>query len=134
MKEVFLFAIDSRSPIPVYEQLKRQIRLHIASGRLRQGDRLPSIRELATFMRINPNTVAKVYGQLEYEGFVTSRAGSGVFVTADSNLHRDDRARILFENTDEYIASAVGLGFSSREILAILADKLEGEPSDDPDR
>ena len=129
-----MFVIDSRSPLPVYEQLKRQIRLHIASGRLRQGDRLPSIRELASLLRVNPNTVAKACGQLEYEGFVASRAGSGVYVTADNVILHDDRTRILAENTDEYIARAVELGFTSREILAILSKKLEGEPSDDPDR
>lgn len=129
-----MFIIDTRSALPVYEQLKRQIRLHIASGRLQEGERLPSIRELATLLRINPNTVAKAYGQLEYEGFVASRAGSGVFVAADSVMLRDDRIRILSEYTDEYIARAVELGFTSSQILGILSEKLEGEPSDDPDR
>ena len=76
-----MYSIDSRSAVPVYEQLKRQIVIHIVSGKFDDGEKLPSIRELASTILINPNTVAKTYRQLETDGFVTSRKGLGVFIS-----------------------------------------------------
>jgi GntR family transcriptional regulator len=129
-----LYRIDPRSPLPVYEQLKRQIRFGIASGKLREGEKLPSIRELSVTIRVNPNTVAKVYSQLEYEGLVVSRPGSGVFVTGGNPMTRKKRLRILSDYTDDYLSKAVELGFSPDEIQGMLKLRMEGEPSDDQDR
>ena len=122
-----MYSIDSRSAIPVYEQLKRQIVLHIVSGRLDDGEKLPSIRELAAALRINPNTVAKTYRQLETDGFVTSRKGLGVFISAGARELRSDRNEIFKELTDEYLSKAASLGLNADEIMKGLAGRLKGE-------
>ena len=122
-----MYSIDSRSAIPVYEQLKRQIVLSIVSGRLDEGEKLPSIRELAAALRINPNTVAKTYKQLETDGYVTSRKGLGVFVSAGVRELQSDRIGIFEELTDEYISKAAGLGLNADEIMKGLAGRLKGE-------
>ncbi|MCK4505217.1 MAG: GntR family transcriptional regulator [Candidatus Aegiribacteria sp.] len=122
-----MYSIDSRSAIPVYEQLKRHIRLHIVSGRLAEDEKLPSIRELASTLRINPNTVAKTYNHLETDGFVTSRKGLGFFVTTGRKNIQDDREIIFNDLTDEFISRLTELGFASEEIVKSLSDRLRGE-------
>ena len=121
-----MFGIDPRSALPVYEQIKRQIRILIASGRLADGTRLPSIRELAQDLRVNPNTVAKAYGQLETEGFLSSRAGSGFFVTFDQSRLDSERKDLLESLVDDFLARASGLGFGDQELIDILRRRLEG--------
>ena len=122
-----MYSIDSRSAIPVYEQLKRQIRLRIVSGMLAEEGKLPSIRELATTLRINPNTVAKAYNHLETDGFVTSRKGLGYFVIAGRKNLQKDREIIFTDLTDEFISRLTELGFASEEIVKGLSDRLRGE-------
>ena len=122
-----MFRIDSRSAIPVYEQLKRQIRLRIVSGMLAEDEKLPSIRELATTLRINPNTVAKAYNHLETDGFVTSRKGLGYFVIEGRKNLQNDREIIFTDLTDEFISRLTELGFASEEIVKGLSDRLRGE-------
>ncbi len=122
-----MYSIDSRSAIPVYEQLKRQIVFHIVSGRLDEGEKLPSIRELAAALRINPNTVAKTYRQLETDGFVTSRKGLGVFISAGERELQSNRNDIFRELTDEYLSKAAALGLNAEEIMNGLAGRLKGE-------
>ena len=73
------FEIDARSAIPVYEQVKQEIKLLIMSNYLEEGDQLVPIRELATRLQINPNTIVKVYYQLDVEGYIYSLPGSGYF-------------------------------------------------------
>jgi len=129
-----MYSIDSRSAIPVYEQLKRQIVLSIVSGRLDEGEKLPSIRELAAALRINPNTVAKTYRQLETDGYVTSRKGLGVFISAEVRELQSNRVEIFEELTDEYISKAAGLGLNADEIMKGLAGRLKGEIEHDKNK
>ena len=77
-----MFAIDPHDPTPLYAQLDRAIRAAIASGRLRAGDRLPTVRQMAVDLRVNANTVAKVFGELERAGVVQTRRGVGTFIRA----------------------------------------------------
>ncbi len=122
-----MYSIDSRSAIPVYEQLKRQIVLRIVSDRLDEGEKLPSIRELAAALKINPNTVVKTYRQLETDGFVASRKGLGVFISTEARELQGDRNEIFKELTDDYISKAGGLGLKADEIMKGLSDRLKGE-------
>jgi len=126
-----MYCIDSRSAVPVYEQLKRQIVLRIVTGKLTDGEKLPSIRELAAALLINPNTVAKTYAQLEADQFVSSRKGLGVFVNTGDRKLQIDRIEIFKRLTDDYTLKAAGLGFSSEEILKALSCRLKGEIQDD---
>lgn len=125
------FNIDARDPTPLYSQLGRAIRFAIATGRLAVGDQLPTVRQLAVELRINANTVAKVYAELERSGVVETRRGVGTFVrtrevgrqtaraaTARQSAEREDRLRRLAER---FLADAHALGFSPAEVSEFLA-------------
>src|SRR5881397_2850416 len=77
-----LVDVDLRDPTPIYAQLERALRAAIATGRLRAGDQLPTVRQLAVDLSINANTVARVYAELERAGVIETRRGIGSFVTA----------------------------------------------------
>src|SRR3982751_469603 len=77
-------AIDSRDPTPIYAQLNRALRAAIATGRLTPGDQLPTVRQLAVELRVNANTVARVYADLERDGVLETRRGVGSFVRASA--------------------------------------------------
>lgn len=109
--------IDAKSALPVYEQVKRTIKLRILSGHLNEGDQLISIRELSQKLKINPNTILKAYYQLEVEGFIVSRPGSGYFVKIDYRKTQKEKKEIFEELTNEYAFQALELGYSVDEML-----------------
>ena len=86
-----MFQVDAKHPTPLYHQLDRSIRFAIATGKLGIGDQLPTVRQLAVDLRINANTVAKVYAELERNGVVETRRGVGTFVTARQRAMRCSR-------------------------------------------
>jgi GntR family transcriptional regulator len=117
-----VFAIDVSDPMPLYAQLERAIRVAIATGRLRPGDKLPTVRKLAVDLRINANTVAKVYGELERTGELATRRGVGTFI---EDLNRRsaplaDRQQQLAALTDRFLAEAGALGFSAEQAVSFL--------------
>jgi GntR family transcriptional regulator len=125
------FNIDARDPTPLYAQLERAIRFSIATGRLSVGDQLPTVRQLAVDLRINANTVAKVYTELERTGIVETRRGVGTFVRTQgaplgaSALGRragDERENRLQGLAQRFLADAHALGFTPEEAL----ERLEG--------
>lgn len=124
-----MFAIDPRDPTPIYAQLDRAIRGAIGVGRLRVGDRLPTVRQLAVDLKVNANTVARVYGELERAGVLETRRGVGTFVRpwedgADSQAERGRRLRELCER---FLAEAAALGYSAAEVIEhIQTTQTEG--------
>jgi len=121
-----MLSINPGSAVPVYEQLKRQIRLGIVSGGYPRGYRMPSIRDLAATLKVNPNTIAKVYRQLEVDGFLVSKAGSGFFVEHSPEKLEQTRDELLCELAEEFIASAVELGAGPEVIKNTVQKRLEG--------
>lgn len=125
--------IDNKSAMPIYEQVKQAIKWSILSGYLKDGDQLPSLREFATMLHINPNTIVKIYFQLEVEGFIRSQTGSGFFVCKNKEL-ADPQGRKLFEHlSHEYIVKVIALGFSEQDIIDFLKSqtptRLSGKTS-----
>jgi GntR family transcriptional regulator len=122
-----MFAIDPRDPTPLYAQLDRAIRSAIGSGRLRSGDRLPTVRQLAVDLRVNANTVARVFGELERAGVVETRRGVGTFVKgrAVDEWSAAERERRLSELLDRFEADAAALGISPDEAIARLRERFE---------
>lgn len=120
-----MFQIDTQHPTPLYHQLDRSIRFAIATGKLAIGDQLPTVRQLAVDLRINANTVAKVYAELEREGVVETRRGVGTFVTARPNEvgNRRDRARHLRELVDHVVAETHRRGFALDDVLEHLESR-----------
>ena len=90
------FSIDSSSRLPIWQQLAQQIREAIARGKLQPGDRLPSVRELSRTVVVNPNTVARVYTELEREGVLNTQPGRGAFVAepTQEQSHKVRKARL----------------------------------------
>ena len=119
-----MFAVDPTDPTPLYAQLERGIRAAIAAGRLKVGDRLPTVRQLAVDLRINANTVAKVYAELERAGVLATQRGIGTFVrdtpTPAGPTTRRDRDRELRPLVDRLLADASAIGYSLPEILDYL--------------
>lgn len=121
------FNIDAAHPTPLYHQLERAIRFAIATGRLAVGDQLPTVRQLAVDLRINANTVAKVYLELERAGVVETRRGVGTFVKArhfEATRGRD-REREMRELEDHFLGKAGHLGFSAKEAADHLRERLK---------
>jgi GntR family transcriptional regulator len=113
----FEIKVDVKSALPVYEQIKRAIKLVILSRRLKEGNQLMSIREMALKLQINPNTIIKVYYQLEMEGFVISRPGTGYFVKLDNTKLQKEKRALFEQATDEYISKVTDMGYSLEDIL-----------------
>ncbi len=128
-KEFFEIKVDVKSPLPVYEQVKRAIKLSILSRRLREGDKLMSLRELALKLEINPNTIIKIYNQLEGEGYIYSRPGSGYFVKHDREKIKKEKYELFEEETQDYVARVIELGYTFEDILELLKNYFNRDVS-----
>jgi GntR family transcriptional regulator len=119
-----VFSVDPLDPTPLYAQLERSIRAAIAAGRLKVGDRLPTVRQLAVDLRVNANTVAKVYAELERAGVLATQRGIGTFVrdtpTPAGPTARRDRERELRPLVERLLADASAIGITFPEILQYL--------------
>jgi len=118
--------LDPKDPTPLHAQLERNIRLAIATERLRPGDQLPTVRQMAVDLRINANTVARVYLALEREGIVATKRGVGTFVTekVPKSAHDEHRKRRLFALIDQFLTEATALGYSPDEVTQHLARRV----------
>lgn len=122
--------IDPRSPVPIYAQIASRLRVAVASGELKSGDPLPSVRALATQLRINPATVSQAYRELEREGTVEMRQGAGTYVSAVSNdRRRRDRIAEARRLVREMLAEAARLGIATDELDQALTDTFNGSPA-----
>ncbi len=116
------FRIEPSSRVPIYRQLAQQVREAIARGKLQPEERLPSVRELSRLLVVNPNTVARVYTELERAGVLATRPGLGVFVAQPKDeLTRKARRDRLTALTDQLLTEAVHLGFSAEEVSTLMA-------------
>jgi GntR family transcriptional regulator len=114
-----MFTIDPADPTPLYAQLERAIRVAIATGRLGEGAQLPTVRQLAVELKVNANTVAKVYGELERAGVLGTRRGVGTFVRAvgEGAVPEAERLRQLAVLADRFLDDAAALGFTAEEAI-----------------
>ncbi len=118
--------ITAGSSQSLYRQIVDQIRRLVVSERLALGESLPSVRQLAKELMINPNTVAKAYAELVRDGVLESQAGRGYFVARRKNIYsKAERLRRLDEALDVLISEAVTLDFSSDEIVDRLQSRLQ---------
>ena|SRR5688572_18837854 len=123
-----LVSIDARDKTPIYAQLERGLRAAMATSRLKPGDQLPTVRQLAVELRINANTVARVYADLERSGAIETRRGVGSFVTATADQARpkkehEKRLRALVTRV---LAEAATDGFSAEEIADAIRSHHSG--------
>ncbi|HHY35338.1 MAG TPA: GntR family transcriptional regulator [Firmicutes bacterium] len=117
--------IDPSSGTPMYRQIADQIRQAVAGGILRPGDRLPSVRDLAVYLTINPNTVVRAYQELEKDGLIETARGRGVFVSCRAaEVAPDEKVRRIAPILDRLVAEAYLLGIGENELLELVRDKL----------
>ncbi len=114
----FDLEVNVKSAVPIYEQIKNAIKLSLFSGRLKEADQVVSIRDLATRHNINPLTIMKAYNQLENEGYLLSRRGSGYFVKARDMDNQDDRREIFKREVADFLKKMGRLGFTAKDLLA----------------
>ena len=110
--------LDYRDARPIYEQVKDGLRRLMVTGVLQGGDKLPSVRQLATQLTVNPNTVARAYSELEAEGFVCTVGGKGTFV-AEGREQNDGRKRELTERLVPILQELRDLGLTQEELLQL---------------
>lgn len=117
-QSAFRFQLDLHSGVPVYRQIIDQVRGGIASGQLAQGDQLPTVRQLAVDLAINPNTVVRAYRELELGGLLETQQGTGTFISAQ-RLKRSDaeRERQLTQIVADCVSRAGAAGFTIDDLI-----------------
>lgn len=119
-------SLDSHSGTPIYLQIKEQMRLAVATGAILPGEQLPTVRELAAQLRINPNTMARVYRELQAEGLLVSRQGSGTFVADDARALVDRQSPDLVrQKMRGVIALGMSLGLPLERLGAMFDDTMD---------
>ena len=120
-----LLQINASLSLPIYAQIIEQIKLCLASGMITAGEQLPSIRELAMRLRINPNTVARAYRDLEKEGIVITARGKGVFVAERSDVFTErQKTRIVAQRLNQALVDAFHVGLGADKVRAILDKEI----------
>lgn len=122
-------SIDFASPLPVYEQIKKNIKQAIARNVILEDQSLPSIRDLAQFLKINPNTVARAYRDLTQEKIINGRAGVGFWVEKSEQMDLK-KADMLREEFIKFTEKAIEMGFSRRQIRDLLASFFPDEEAE----
>ena len=128
-RTVFRFRLDLHSGVPVYRQIVDQVRGGVASGSLAVGDQLPTVRQLAVDLSINPNTVVRAYRELELGGLLETHQGTGTFISEQKiRGAASERARQLAGIVDDCVARAGAAGFTVDDLIEKLRE-LAAEPS-----
>jgi len=119
-------SIDNASNRPVYQQIIDQIKRDIAMGRLIKDEKLPTVRQLAAQLAINPNTIAKAYRQLESEGIINTKPGSGAFIAnLDSNLSRAVRKKLLSDELERIAVEAFHMQIDRQTLQELFNNAIE---------
>ncbi len=119
------FQIDTQSGLPVYRQLLDQVKYYVASGTLAPGDQLPSIRELAQALAVNPTTIVRVYTDLAHQGVIEMKHGKGAFIAASGyRMSSADRDRKLRELARRLVVEAAQMGATASHVLKAVQEEL----------
>jgi GntR family transcriptional regulator len=128
-KTGFHFLLDLHSGMPVYRQIIDQVRGAIASGALTAGEQLPTVRQLAVDLQVNPNTVVRAYRELEFGGLIETQQGTGTFISAQKMKRADaERERQLAQIVGDCVARAGAAGFTVDELI----EQLRGFSAETP--
>lgn len=124
---MFRLNIDTGSSVPVYKQAVQAVKVEILSGRLKDGDQLPPIRELAKIIKLHPNTVAKVYAALQEEGFVQGKVGSGHWVSYKDRKLDSLKKALIEDEFRSFIDRVLAVGATKEEIKRLVEKYLNGD-------
>ncbi|MGA3045285.1 MAG: GntR family transcriptional regulator [Terracidiphilus sp.] len=119
----FAFRLDAHSGVPVYRQLIDQVQAAIASGALSIGVQLPTVRQVAVDLAINPNTVSRAYREMEIRGLLDTEQGTGTFISDRKvEYSKDERDRILAQLAGEFVSRAGAAGFTLKQLMKALRE------------
>ncbi|WP_234124785.1 GntR family transcriptional regulator [Clostridium hydrogenum] len=119
-------AMKFDNKIPIYMQIINSIKIDIINGKVKPGDKLPSIREMAVNYKVNPNTLQRVYQELEREDITYTQRGTGSFIKEDGNMVKSLKKEMAREVIENFIQSIKSFGFSDDEIVNVIRERLEG--------
>ena len=126
--EAISFTLDAANGAPIYRQIIQQIEFAILSGRMRPGDRLPTIRSLAVELKTNPNTIARAYGELEIRGILATQVGSGTYISDKKPVMEDDSLnRKIREVLSRFVQDMRDLGLEKRELVKLIETYMKEE-------
>jgi GntR family transcriptional regulator len=122
------FSLDESSGVPLYRQLIEQVENAVVSGRLKSGDRLPTIRALSVELKINPNTISKVYNELEIRGILKTQVGNGTFISEKTLEADKDRLEMkINERLGRFLREMGELGVEKQELVKLIEEFKERE-------
>ena len=126
LEEAINFTLDPDNGTPIYRQIIQQIEYAILSGRMKSGGKLPTIRSLAVALKINPNTIAKAYGELEIRGVLATLVGSGTFISDKKPVIEDDSLnRKIREVLTRFVQEMRDLGVEKRELIKLIESHIK---------
>jgi GntR family transcriptional regulator len=115
------FSLDVVNGIPIYRQIIQQVEYAILSGRMKPGDRLPTIRSLAVELKINPNTIAKAYGEMEIRGILSTQVGRGTYISDKKPVpEEDERNQKIQEVLGRFVQEMQNLGVSKEKLIKLI--------------
>jgi len=121
------FSLDAKSGVPFYKQIILQVEFAIADGRFVTGNQLPTVRSLAVDLKINPNTVARAYNEMEIRGIVNTQQGTGTFIgDKEIRLTEVEREGMLESLVRPFVSKATSYGFQAGEVIAAVKEGLLG--------
>ena len=121
-----LFHVNASSGVPIYVQIETQVKNAVAAGALKKGDALPSVRKLAIELRVNPNTVARAYQELEREGVIGTVPGGGSYVAGHMpRFLKSEKLRRLQPYARQIAVEGTQLGLNEEEIMEMVQEELE---------
>ena len=123
--ERWSLAFDDR--MPIYRQIILQFSRAFVRGDILPGDRIPSIRELSAYLKVNTNTIQRVYQEMERDGLINSKRGTGYFFTEDIEMTEKTRRTLAHDSLSRFVEEMRALGCQDREILSQLTSYMEGE-------
>jgi len=125
-EEIINFSLDPVNGTPIYRQIIQQIEYAILSGRMKSGDKLPTIRSLAVELKTNPNTIARAYGELEIRGILETQVGSGTYISDKKPVMEDDSLnRKIREVLGRFIQELRDLGVENKELIKLIESFLK---------
>ena len=120
-----IFRLDSSTGVPFYRQIIDQVLLAVGDGRLKPGEQLPTVRQLAVDLSVNLNTVAKAYREMEIRGIVQTQQGTGTFVAARAGAKSREKRKALQDLVDRLLANAEALGVPMEDVVEALVERVE---------
>jgi GntR family transcriptional regulator len=117
------FSLDTANGIPIYRQIIQQVEYAILSGRIKPGDRLPTIRSLAIELKINPNTIAKAYGEMEIRGILVTQVGRGTYISDKKPVpEEEERNQKVQEVLGRFVLEMRNLGIGKEKLIKLIED------------